>query len=253
MVGVMGVQTKTVFVDSGACKPDQVRVVGAPRFDAWRERTDVPAKDALVLLSFRGHGYRAPVLFKEVLEVFVEEARTAANDSSKPEMSYVIKAKDRADRASILAMIRNPPANLTVEDATPMRPLLQRARLTIGFNSLALVEGMMTDARICIPYWGESRALDRSLLVFDPAKDFCRDAADWPSDRDQLRALIRDARVNPAMADQRQKAARDKTINSIIHVDTNVTSSELVEKMVADAIARRRGSMQVVNRVEAVQ
>ena len=246
LVGVMGQQTRNVFVNSGACTAEQVRVLGAPRFDAWRDSDKAADSNTLVLLSFLASGYRAPRLFKQVLDTFVSEARSleksvgGGDHGSAPR--FVIKAKDRADTANIRAMVGVCPSNLQIDDALPMRPLLESARLIIGFNTLALVEAMMTSARIVIPNWLEGTELSSDLLVFNPDREHCHKAADWPQSATQLQTIMRDVGVRAVAPEATQSAARHETINSIIFRDQSVTSSHLVDEMVRDAIKARKSS-----------
>jgi hypothetical protein len=78
-----------------------------------------------------------------------------------------VKCKKRVDRDEILKRIgESETSPLVFEYDTPLFDLFPRSRVVVGYNSLALLEAMLTDAPVVIPCWGETRA-QRSQLLLD--------------------------------------------------------------------------------------
>jgi len=234
-VCVMGEQMRNVLVNSKSCRPEQVYVTGAPRFDAWRENlSQVQTGGRFTLLSFRAPEYRAPALFESLLETFLEFSRRSENRSC----SFVVKSKDPADTAAIRAMVKSPPPNLIVDDSFDMPHLLQSSAAVIGFNSLSMVEALMSDAVVVSPFWLEAAELDPRRLVFDPSISFCGDAILWPKSPRELLACLEQVRNSPADLTDADRLARQTSINYVVHYDEGERSSVAVERCLLNAKAR---------------
>jgi hypothetical protein len=152
----------------GLVDPDAVSVTGLPRFDAWREvDTGVPMakRNAVTLLTFTD-GYYADQTFVDVLNTFVEAARTAPRAGPT---RFVVKCKNYEDLYAVRSRLRTDlPPNLDLVYDEPLFTLLPRSRLVIGFNSLSLAEAALSRAPMCIPYYGECRR-DAAELMFHPS------------------------------------------------------------------------------------
>lgn len=234
-VCVMGEQMRNVFTNSKSCRPEQVYVTGAPRFDAWRDgRSTSSTVKRFTLLSFRASGYQAQELFKNVLQTFLEFSRRPENRAS----SFVVKAKDPADTAAIRAMATSPPRNFSIDDSFDMPALLQSSTVVVGFNSLSMVEALMSDAVVVSPFWLEAAELDPRRLVFDPNIAFCGEAIRWPRSPAELLACLEQFRNAPPELTAGDRLARQTSINYVVHFNEQEKSSVAVERCILNAEAR---------------
>lgn len=226
-VAVFGGSTRDIFVRSGACHPEQVTVTGPPRLDAWRDTPErMEPRNRLVLVSYRDADYRAPGSFAEVLRIFCDMAQRVAHENGTV---FYIKAKNREDEQEIRGMAGAVPGNVVIDHKVALHELLPRARLVIGFNSLALVEAQFTTARIVIPYWGDARR-PRAELMFDPEDAEVRGVVAFAESRSEFEGWIQ-----RAVADELEAAprgARMAMIRRIFHFPQDRTCSEEVERFV---------------------
>lgn len=155
--------TKDAFAP-GFDDPDDIWVTGAPRYDRWLNMTPGPEaeKTSLSLITFNDPGYMAADVFLEVAAIFDRVARAEHN----PDLTWLVKCKKKGDRAETLERIgSHDDSPLQFRYDTPLFELYPRSRVVIGYNSLALIEVMLTDAPVVVPCWGEARAARRDLLL----------------------------------------------------------------------------------------
>ena len=143
---------------------DDIWVTGAPRYDRW---LDLPArpdgeKKHISLITFNDPGYMAVNTFLETAAVFDRMARADTQHA----LTWLVKCKKRSDKAEVLASLgAKADVHLKFEYDTPLFELYPRSRIVIGYNSLAMVEAMLTDAPVVVPCWGEARAERKNLLL----------------------------------------------------------------------------------------
>lgn len=144
--------------------PSDIWVTGAPRYDRWLHLTPLPeaVKTHISLITFNDPGYMAADTFREVAEIFDRVARA----EDRPGLTWLVKCKKRGDRDEVLQRVGSLDGSpLKFEYDTPLFELFPRSRVVIGYNSLALIEAMLTDAPIVVPCWGEARTERKNLLL----------------------------------------------------------------------------------------
>jgi hypothetical protein len=224
-VAVFSHHMKEVFLEGGSCREEQISVTGAPRTDIWQDERPKQEQTTVLLLSFRTS--LDPDMFYDAVDRFIEAAR------SFPDLDFVVKCKEgRGDFAWMEQKIKETgaPPNVKPEQYGDMRDLMERSKVIIGFNTLALTEAMLTDARLIVPAWHDTDAF-REKLMMDPADpelqtelEFCASAAEFQS---VLEAALRE----PLQPD---RARRLKLMNRYMHY----TPGETCSQRVADSVRR---------------
>lgn len=220
--------------------PNDIWITGAPRYDRWLDMKPLPesAKTHLSLITFNDPGYMGANVFVEVAEVFDRVARAERQAG----LVWMVKCKKRGDRDEILERLGTTgDSPLTFEYDVPLFELYPRSRVVVGYNSLALVEAMLTDAPVVIPCWGETRAQQKDLLI-----DY-NDAL--------ARNVVTFAQSPAEFADLLQSAARGESLKvgtpeqrralfaAHLHVpEKGATASAAVERFVRHYIARARAA-----------
>ena len=146
--------------------PHDIWITGAPRYDRWLDLPTLPVdqRTYMSLITFNQPGYGAQDVFGEVLLAFAETA--AKTESSS--VNWVVKCKKRADMEDVRQQVpRQKASRLQFSFDMPLFDLFPRSRLVVGYNSLALIEAMLADAPIVMPWWGQARAAKSDLLL-DP-------------------------------------------------------------------------------------
>lgn len=162
-LAVFSQATKDAFAP-GFANPDDIWVTGAPRYDRWLHMTplDESEKTHISLITFNDPGYMAVNTFLETAEIFDRVARA----EDRPGLDWLVKCKKRGDRTEVLERVGSLDGSpLQFEYETPLFELYPRSRIVIGYNSLALVEAMLTDAPVVVPCWGETRPPRKDLLL----------------------------------------------------------------------------------------
>lgn len=162
-LAVFSQATKDAFAP-GFENPDDIWITGAPRYDRWLHLEPMAnsAKTFLSLITFNDPGYMATNTFLEIAEIFDRVAR----HENHGELTWLVKCKKRGDRDEVLHRVGTLDGSpLRFEYDTPLFELYPRSRIIIGYNSLALVEAMLTDAPVVVPCWGETRAPRQDLLL----------------------------------------------------------------------------------------
>jgi hypothetical protein len=229
-VAVFGQSTKDIFVNSGACRADQVVVTGPPRLDIWR---DVPPRvepnNLIILLSYRDPDYRAPRSFLETLRIFRDVAARSPDDAV-----FWVKSKDAKDTEEIRALVGSARRNFVIDHDAPLYELFPRARLVVGFNSLSIVEALLTSARVAIPCWGDADR-QREELIFNPDDAGSAGIIDFARSPEALREQLALAAVG-RLAEPASTAARRGVVQKILHYPDEHSCSQAVENFVTAQI-----------------
>jgi hypothetical protein len=236
-VAVFGEQTKQIFINSGACRPEQIWVTGAPRFDVWRALESRGAeRDHIVLLSFADPDYRAVGCFEQCLKIFTAAAHNALANASS--CRFVIKAKNFIDYRRIARAIGQLPLNMQLTHSMSLHELFPRSRLVIGFNSLAVVEALLSDAEIAVPCFADADR-DRSELLFSPDDATIRRAIAFPQTPGELASMV-DAFATREGRSIVDGAARAECLGHLLYWPTETTASNLVADFVLSHIESAR-------------
>ena len=144
--------------------PRDIWVTGAPRYDRW---VNLPAAETaqrqhISLITFNDPGYEASSTFMEVMRMFDKAARSESDRG----LTWLVKCKKRADREMILSRIGGAEDSpLDFQYDVPLFELYPSSRVIIGYNSLAMIEALLTDTPVVIPCWNQTRPHSDQLLL----------------------------------------------------------------------------------------
>lgn len=221
-VAVFSDRMKQLLVETNACRPEQVTVTGAPRMDVWLDKRPAVRKNTITFLSFRTS--LVPGMFDDAVDVFIEAAR------QHPNLQFVIKCKEgRGDFGRMQEKFAacKAPANLRPEQYINMRDLLERSKVIVGFNTLALAEALLTDAHLIVPSW---RVEDKDLVMMDPDDpELCKEIQ-FPRSLEQFRQQLGTALETPPSANQ---PLRLKLTNRYMLFTPDESSSERVVALIS--------------------
>ncbi|MDY0873652.1 hypothetical protein [Dongia rigui] len=233
-VAVASDPTREALYQTGAFHHGTITTTGWPRFDAWRDtggRQSVE-KDTITLFSYADPLYLAPKNFAQVLECFIALAAESAEL-----VQFVLKAKKPNE---VQNHFRQFPglqgSRVKVVAEIDLPDLISRSKGIIGYNSSAVLEGLLCDTAIVIPFWGDSvRGVNDTTL--HPARQEDQAVASFVTDPEQLKTVIRD--IIAGRTDPRgDQAARLGRFAAFSHFEANTSSSHLVTEVVREAIAR---------------
>lgn len=225
-VAVFGERMREMMVESGACQPDQVWVTGAPRLDAWmRPGAFAERPDTITLVTYTEPEYFAPDNFAETLQSFCRAARRHLGSG----VHFVVKCKTIRDRQIVQAMAGDTEGCI-FDHAVPLFQLMARSRLIVNFNSLAMLEALLSPARLVIPNWGDAArgAEYQQVDAGDPAS---RRIFAFPESAEELATLIDDA--VSAWTPAEDASERRDFLSRYFHMPAGSTASAEVERFVA--------------------
>jgi hypothetical protein len=159
-VAVAGDITRRTLIKFGIIPDERIRVTGLPRFDLWYSPRPPLYERPVVLMSYM-KGYGADGHFGEMLRLFADLAER------HPSIPFVVKSKHWGEHPVLQKMAREISDKVQVVLTSDMPRLLVGARAIIGYCSLSLYEGLMTDAPIFLPQWGEAKR-DPRMQAPDP-------------------------------------------------------------------------------------
>ena len=242
-VAVFGRPSLKPLVESGACREGQIVVTGAPRLDCWHD-ADPSNRDAdtIVLLSYRDPAYGASSSFREVLELFIDCARKSHNINS---LRFIVKAKSYDDHLAIYRTLASKPPNVFIEHDISLFDLFLRSRLVIGFNSLSVVEALLCEATIIVPFWGETKlAADKTM--FHPSREQHGKAIVFAESVTALSELIGCVTRNEENDCESDRNTRLNVVNQYVEWSSHHTASERVESWIRASIVTHSAGVRTV-------
>lgn len=150
-VAVAGRSTKDLLDAWDGLDPENIRITGFPRLDTWLDlRRNPPAgpRDRIVLL-----GYTLQYLEVNSFDEALAEFEAAAERHRGKPLEFVIKCKDEASWAYVQARLK-PDTPVKGVVLVALHTVLDRARCVIGYNTMGLFEGLLSDAFVIVPQWG---------------------------------------------------------------------------------------------------
>jgi hypothetical protein len=225
--------------------PDDIWVTGAPRYDPWQEAVNrqtitrpASEKDYVTLITFNDPGYMGAKVFKQVAEVF-DQAATRHNQG----LTWLVKCKKRGDQTEVLEHLAKQTSALRFEYDVSLLDLLPRSRAVVGYNSLALVEALLTDAPVILPRWGETDTLESKLLFNfnDPLVERVVTFARSPSELGDL--LARAAAGEPLKTGTASE--RRALFGQHIYIPADGTACGAIERFVMHYVDRRSEKAQI--------
>jgi len=246
-VAVFSESTKGALAPAVANSED-IWVTGAPRYDRWLRLKNEPnvKKTKLCLITFNEPGYMATNTFLEVTKIFDSAARSGQGLGQ----TWIVKCKKRSDRLEVLSRLNSlSDSPLQFEYDTPLFELFPYSRVVVGYNSLALLEALLTDAPVIVPCWGETRAPRRDLLL-DYDDPLNRRVITFAKSPEELADLLRRAAQGlPLLVGsiEDRRAVFRAHIHDPSEGDDVGTASEKVEEFVKHYIAK---SMRIANSID---
>lgn len=231
-IAVFNQNMKNVLIKSGVCKSREIYVTGAPRLDAWRNiKLDKCYQDTIVLLPYgMDYGLKSDKNFKDVLNVFLSFAKKHRGST----INFVVKCKNNKYKQDLEKKIIKKDLkyiNLTVDK--PLYELFPRSQLIIGYNSLALIEALLSRAVIAIPQWGEIGD-DTEAQQFDPKDKACSGIIEFVKSRNDMEKLLEKIINNPhSYVDMKE---RINLLKRYFFYNPYKTNSEYVEDFVLSYI-----------------
>lgn len=224
-VAVFGALTRDALVAGEACKPEQIWITGAPRFDAWHEvDLRLCSRDCVALMSYGEPTYFAVENYREAVLAF---GRASAR---VPDCRFVLKCKNEFNVRLAMEILAELPAHsVSVEMTTPLTELFPRCKLIAGFNSLSLLEGLLAQARIVVPHWKDARRPAEDLL-FAPDDPILSQVVAFADSPEAFEGFL----VAGAQTPHRTPPAEDRSaiLHRYCHVPENGTASDAVAQFI---------------------
>lgn len=155
---------------------------GWPRLDVWRRPTQ-PILDRPVVLASYFKGYAAEQHFLDMLSIFDDMAK------QYPQVPFVVKAKHLYEAEQLIKIVRERGLSIQVTDLVELPTLLCNARAVIGFNSMLMLESLLSPAQLIIPYWGETEQ-DPNAIVPSPLDERFIDHVIYATSEKMLREMV---------------------------------------------------------------
>ncbi len=219
-VAVFGPATRATMLDAGVCDPGRVVLTGAPRLDAWRGNP-AASGEGVLLFSFCRVQYGAPECAGETLEVL--------NALGREGMRVTVKCKNEEDRGLVLARLGGKADGARLTLGHPVESLIQGARVVVGYNSLAILEALLSGAEVVVPSWGDA-ALRPAERMLDPDNPACRGVVHFAESPDALAQMVR--KLAGRVAGPAGRERRMELFRQYCHYPADTTCSEEVEAFV---------------------
>ncbi len=150
-VAVAGQSTKDLLDAWDGLDPEKIQIVGFPRLDSWLEfRRDQPdhPRNRIVLL-----GYTLQYLEVNSFDETLMEFEAAAERHRDKPLEFLVKCKDEASWAYVQGRLK-PDTPVKGAVLVALQDVLDTARCVIGYNTLGLFEGLLSNAFVVVPQWG---------------------------------------------------------------------------------------------------
>lgn len=226
-IAVFGSAAKTVYENNGMTRYCDVVVTGAPRLDRWMSIETQTNSRQILLLSFR-KGYSLDIESGFFDLVFSIVAKTKQLDDAV----LLIKAKNAEDRDAIVDWSSENEIldHVEVSHAIPLYDAIPSSRVVIGYNSMALVEAMISDVPIFVPDWytieDERKMLGGSDGIGTGAVDF------FLSEEELLAGLEAVFKTDHYSVTWEVKNNRESAITKFWEWEKGVSASSRVMKMI---------------------
>lgn len=187
---VMAGQTSAkMFRDAGVAPADRIYSSGLPRYDVWHSRGEERKRNYITLLTFT-RGYGADQTFQEVLDVFIRSAASCLYN----DIVFLIKTKDAADTRQLSDMLRGRlTSNVMIDDQIPMVEALSGSRMIVGYNSLSLIDALLSGTNIILPAWGECQAVGDMCMY--PRNSISEKFFDFAGSASAMEKALRDVLI----------------------------------------------------------
>ncbi len=232
-VALFGDYTIPTLTETGACPREKIVVTGPPRLDVWRDvKLAEHGRNYITLISF-SKGYVVESSFTETLHAF---ARASAANTN-PEVEFIVKCKNGDDKKQVVRALQDTPQHrLKIVIGTPLHEILAQSRLVMGLNSLALLEALLSGAKLCLPHWGDARR-DSHDLVLDPADPSVAACATFVPSPQEFERLLLDYSLKADPLPDPQP--RWDILRRFFHLPKETSCSAEVERWVLSHLSQR--------------
>ncbi|WP_374384112.1 hypothetical protein [Dongia sp.] len=228
-----------------AMRDAAISATGWPRYDAWRDYP-VPPLSERRCITLMAYGdpiqvQYAAANFRDVLQVFAAAAERQAALPPAERLRFVIKMKKRNEDGYIRD-IRPDIDELGIEIVadTPLPEIVTNSRVIIGFNTLAVLEGLLGSCAVVVPVWSDSER-DPSASLLHPGNADDAGVCYFPRSMAELDALLKEAEAGQLApkGTLEQRLARFSR-HSLVEADT--TASARFETFVRSLLAPGSGN-----------
>jgi hypothetical protein len=227
--------TRSIFDGVQGCVPSQIITTGPPRFDRWRDFDLMkPPEKHIVLMAYPGSEYFALLNFIDVIRILADKSKFYSD------YTFWVKCKNSGQTCLTLDYLDGiPDHKLRVSHDFDLVELQSKAKIIIGFNSLSILESMLSNAALITPCWGDAN-LDPFLLQLDPNDELAQSVYNFPRSREDfstlLDKLLRTSEEQILQDNLKNKSKREELFARYFFKDPNVPSSKLFEKMMLDTL-----------------
>ena len=154
---------REVLLETGAYAAEQIAVTGWPRMDLYERPFDhlLPGKPLVTLIAYQDELYLAPKNFMDVLDTFIALAR-----ENSRHFRFVIKVKKISHARKL---IRARPTLITapvhIEWKALSHDVVRASRIVIGYNTTGVLEALLSEADIIVPWWLDAVQPEDNLLI----------------------------------------------------------------------------------------
>lgn len=238
-VAVGGKLARDELVDWKILDSNQVHITGFPRLDSRVDFLHAPPpaeRNTILLFTYRDPDYLAGNNFNEALAGF------AAAAERHPHINFVVKCKHKNDGNDVRDLLRSTPSHRLQVSHEPATKFLGAARAVMGFNSLSIVESLVSNAEVLVPQWGDTRTSQENQIYWREDPLHRRNITFLDSREDLDNALDRIARGETS--EPFDMSERIALVQNFVHFDPERRASEAVEDFVDHYVKRRRGLVQ---------
>ena len=198
-VAVHNERTANMYRECGFCdNDDDIIVTGPPRLDIWlplgANKPSVPQqKKSVTLLSFFT-GYFATDLFYDCMRVL----STLSKDPDLAGYEFVLKCKSKTDKIDITKDLNNIDIDvscITFSYESDLKKVFESSEIVIGYNTLALIEAVLSDAKCIVPDWGAAQKNVNYNNILPSEKS--RKVISFPTSPDEMKDFIKQSLLTP--------------------------------------------------------
>jgi len=223
-----------------AMRDATIEATGWPRYDAWRDYPKPELADRK-LVTMMAYGDPAQLQyaaanFRDVLQVFCAAAERQRALPAERRLRFSIKMKKRNEDGYIRKLRPDLDSlGIDIVADTPLPELVTQSRAIIGYNTLAVLEGLLGGSAVIVPVWADSdRDPKASLLHPDNPAD--AEVCYFPRSVDDLDILMRQVEAGTLLP----KGSPDQRLARFSRhslVDAETTASMRVEAFVRSLLS----------------
>jgi hypothetical protein len=143
---------------------------------------------------------------------------------------FTIKCKNLKQKISLeKKAAKDKLKHIKIETNEPLYELFPRSRLIIGYNSLALVEALLSRAIIAVPQWGEIKG-EIEGQQFSPEDELCKRCINFVKTKNDMESLIKNMVYNPYYNIDIEK--RESLLKRYWYYAPEETNSKQVEEFI---------------------